>query len=44
MSDYLSLSRIFVDVAICVVTHGVFIGTGFEDYLGEVFGAESHLH
>jgi len=50
MVENLSLSGIFMGVALCVVTHGVFISTGFEGVLhdvfsaGEVAGHELHNH
>jgi len=41
--DHLTPEALIVGALLCVVTHGLFIGTGFEEYLYKLFGS-SHVH
>lgn len=37
MADEFTLSGIFMGVALCIITHGIFISTGFEGMMHEAF-------
>lgn len=43
-SGGLTLSGIFLGVAICVATHGVLYATGAEQWLATTFGGEAVAH